>query len=100
MKSLAQERFNYVINKFKEKKKVLIKIGLPVKEEFGNFEHIWFELLEVKGEKFKALLTQEPYNVENMHEGDTGWYTVNDVTDWMIFEKNITINPNNVYILE
>ena len=100
MKLLAQERFNYVINEFKKKKQILIKVGLPVKEEYGSFEHIWFELLEVKDDKFKAKLTQEPYNVENMHEGDIGWYTIKDVTDWMIFEKDITITPNNTYIID
>ena len=99
MKLLAQERFNYVKEEFKKKNKVLIKIGIPVKEEFGNFEHIWFELLEVKDDKFKAKLTQEPYNIENMHEGDIGWYTVSNITDWMIFENTTTITPNNVYIL-
>ena len=100
MKELARERFNYVIEESKNKdSQILIKIGLKVAKEFGNFEHIWFELLEVKDNKFKAKLTQEPYNVENIHEGHIDWYTVNDVTDWMIFKKDKTITPKNVYIL-
>lgn len=100
MKSLAMERFSYVKEAFKNKENsVLIKIGLPLKEE-GKFEHIWFELLEIKGKKFQAKLTQEPYDVPSMHTGDIAWYTLDDVTDWMIYTKDVAINPSNAYLLE
>ena len=100
MKKCARERFKYVIEQSKNKdNKILIKIGLPVPKEYGNYEHIWFELLEVKDNKFKARLTQEPYNVKDIHEGYEDWYTVKDITDWMIFTKEMTITPKNVYIL-
>ena len=100
MKELARERFNYVIEQSQNKdNKIIIKIGLPVPKEYGSLEHIWFELLEVKDNKFKAKLTQEPYNVENIHEGDIGWYTKDDVTDWIIYTKEYKITPKNVYIL-
>lgn len=100
MKSLAIERFNYVKESFENKdNSIIIKIGLPL-EEKGKYEHIWFELLEIKGDKFKAKLTQEPYNVPNMHTGDEGWYTKNDITDWIIYTKEYSVNPDNAYLLE
>lgn len=100
MKCLAMERFNYVKKGFKNKEnQIIIKIGLPL-EEKGSFEHIWFELLEIKGNKFKAKLTQEPYNISNMHTGDEGWYTKDDVTDWIIYTKDYSINPDNAYLLD
>lgn len=100
MKALAMERFNYVKEAFKDKDNtVLIKVGLPLKEK-GKFEHIWFELLEVKGKKFKGKLTQEPYDVPDMHTGDEEWYTVDDVTDWIVYTKDFTVNPDNAYLLE
>ena len=99
MKALAMERFDFVKKESNKKEnKVIIKIGLPVEED-NNFEHIWFELIEFEGDKFKAKLLQEPYNVKNMNKGDEGWYTVNDVTDWMIYTPNLTVNPGNVYLL-
>lgn len=99
MKLLAMERFNFVKEQFKEKdNKILIKIGIPV-DKNNNFEHIWFELIEFKGEKFKARLIQEPYDIKDMHEGNEKIYTVNDVTDWVIYTKKFAINPENVYIL-
>lgn len=100
MKNLARERFSYVQENFKKDEiPVLIKIGLPLKEK-GKFEHIWFELLEIKDKKFKAKLTQEPYDVSNMHTGDEAWFTLDDVTDWIIYTKSFAVNPDNAYLLE
>lgn len=100
MKQLAIERFSYVKEAFKNKENViLLKIGLPLKTK-GKFEHIWFELLEIKGNKLQAKLTQEPYDVPDMHTGDIAWYTIEDITDWIIYTKEIAISPNNAYLLE
>ena len=100
MRKLAHERFSFVKEALKNKdNQVLLKIGLPLQEE-NKFEHIWFELLEIKGKKFKAKLTQEPYDIPNMHTGDEAWYTLDDVTDWIIYTKTAAINPSNVYLLE
>ena len=54
----------------------------------------------MKGDEFKARLTQEPYDVDNIHEGDEAWFTVKDVTNWTIYTKNVAIDPNLVYLLE
>lgn len=100
MSELAKERFNYVKESFKNKdNEILIKIGLPLKEK-GKYEHIWFELLEIKENKFKARLTQEPYDIEDIHTGYEDWYEIDDITDWIIYTKEMPVNPNNVYLLE
>ncbi len=100
MKKLAIERFGYVKKAYSDKNNaIIIKIGLPL-EEKGKFEHIWFELLEFKGDKFKARLTQEPYYFDNIHKGYEEWYTVDDITDWIIYTPKFSINPDNVFLLE
>lgn len=99
MKELAIERFHFVKEAAnKEENKIIIKIGLPVDDK-SNYEHIWFELIEFREDRFKAKLLQEPYNVKDMHEGDERWYQIQDVTDWVIYTPNYTINPGNVYLL-
>lgn len=99
MKNVAIERFDYVKKAYKDKKNtILLKIGLPL-EEKGKYEHIWFELLEIKKDKFKAKLTQEPYYFENMHEGDEEWYTLSDLTDWIIYTETYSIAPDTAYLL-
>ncbi len=100
MKTLAMERFHFVKEEAtKSENKIIIKIGLPEDGSKENFEHIWFELVEFDGDKFRAKLIQEPYRVSNMHEGDEGWYTVNDVTDWVIYTPNFSVMPNTAYLL-
>lgn len=103
MKFLAMERFDFVKEQAENKdNKIIIKIGLPVEgddEEDDNFEHIWFELLSFEEDRFKAKLLQEPYGVENMHEGDEGWYTVEDVTDWIIYTPEFAVSPDTAYLL-
>ncbi len=100
MRELAKERFSYVLRSFNNSENsILIKIGLPLKED-GKFEHIWFELLDIKGDKFKAKLTQEPYDIPDIHTGYEAWYSIEDITDWIIYTKAAAINPSNAYILE
>lgn len=100
MKELAMERFNIVIEEANKKENnIIIKIGLSIDEE-DDYEHIWFELVEFEGDKFKAKLLQEPYNVKNLHTGDERWFTINDVTDWIIYTNDFTITPGNIYILD
>lgn len=100
MKELAIERFSYIKEAFKNKENhIIIKIGLPVDDD-NNYEHIWFELIELDGEQFKAKLLQEPYDVKDIHEGDERTFTVNDITNWLIYTPSFTINPETVYLLE
>lgn len=100
MKELAIERFDYVKKAFQNKNnKVLLKIGLPL-EEKGKFEHIWFELLEIKENKMKVKLTQEPFEAKNIKVGEEAWYKIADLTDWIIYTDKFSISPDNAYLLE
>ncbi|WBB38538.1 DUF4026 domain-containing protein [Parvimonas micra] len=110
MSSLARERFSYVERMLKEKQNckdigIIIKLGLETIDEEGNLdsknrEHIWFEALSMEGDSFKARLTQEPYNIPNLHEGDEGIYSIDYVSDWMIHTENGVISPETVYLLD
>ena len=106
MKFMARDRYELLRNAILENPsyKALIKVGLPTdgedgKPDYENLEHIWFELLEFTDEGFKAVLTQAPYRVAAMKEGDEGEYTVNDVTDWIIYTDEMSIDPNTAYLL-
>lgn len=111
MSSLARERFSYVERMLKEKQDgkedivVIVKLGLETIDEDGNLdsknrEHIWFEALSMEGDSFKARLTQEPYNIPNLHEGDEGIYSIDYVSDWRIHTENGVITPETVYLLD
>lgn len=110
MSSLARERFSYVERMLREKQNgkdigIIIKLGLETIDEDGNLdsenrEHIWFEALSMEGDSFKARLTQEPYNIPNLHEGDEGTYSIDYVSDWRIHTENGVITPETVYLLD
>lgn len=106
MKFMARDRFDILKKSIQDNPgyKALIKVGLPTDGEDGNpdyenLEHIWFELLEFTEDGFRAVLTQEPYRVSAMKAGDEGEYTINDVTDWIIYTDQMSIDPNIAYLL-
>lgn len=106
MKDLALERFSYVRKVMKEQERescILVKMGL--KTDYSNQEnkkeYIWFELLGLDGETMHLKLTQEPYYISNLHEGDEGEYLLEDLTDWLIFNTpRGTVSPGTAYLLD
>lgn len=105
MRRLARERIDYMVKMSEdEEAEIIVKIGIKIDEEYEDTnvenEHIWFELIEVKGDKLVCELTQEPYYINNLHEGDVGEYSFDEITDWIIFTKDERITPDDVYLLE
>lgn len=105
MKALALERVSYIKQMAGEPETtILVKLGLTVDDENkadGNEkEHIWFELQEISDLTLKAELTQEPYYISDLHEGHIGEYSIDMITDWVIFRKEQKISPDDVYILD
>ena len=104
MRAQAVERISYLFDAFSDKDNhLLVKLGLTVDEEHRTMEndkeHIWFEILEVSGNRFRAKLTQEPYYIKDMHKGFVGEYGPEDVTDWLIYTPNGRLSPDDVYRL-
>lgn len=104
MRAQAVERISYLFDAFENKDNhLLVKLGLQVDEEHktqdNDREHIWFEVLEVSGNRFRAKLTQEPYYIKDLHEGFVGEYGPEDVTDWLIYTPGGRISPDDVYRL-
>lgn len=102
MRKLAIERipFLHKLWDMTEEKQVLIKVGLKVDREYDssdNKEHIWFEVNDLGKDKFSGTLMQEPYYVSNMTKGDEAEFSYEELTDWLAYTKNGSINPDNVY---
>lgn len=100
MSNVAKERIQAVYNGFKNKdNEIILKIGLPIGNKENDYEHIWFELIDIENDKFKCKLNQEPYELKDIKVGDIKEFTIDDITDWIIYTKERTISPNNAYIL-
>ncbi len=107
MSSLAIERIPYMVKAAENKENtIIVKVGLITdkqyweEEDTPQKEHIWFELKEIKEDGFVGELTQEPYYVSGIKEGDVGFYSFSSITDWMIFTKERRITPDDAYLLE
>jgi len=80
-------------------------MGLLVDNEYQNKEnnkkeHIWFEILEINGEKMKGILTQEPYYMKGLTVNAEMKLNLKDLTDWILYTPDGQITPDSVYLLE
>ncbi len=108
MSRLAFERIPYMVRAFfdgQEDKVILVKLGLTTDRDHWEGdtpvkEHIWFEVKDILEEGMVAELTQEPYYVSGLKEGDRGTYSFDMVTDWIIMTKEAHITPDDVYRLK
>lgn len=101
MSDLARERFGLVRYMATKGTPVLIKVGLETdsSQQKDNREHIWVELLEINGDHIKGKLTQEPYDIAALHEGDEIDFTPGEVTDWRIYLQDYPVEPDTAYLL-
>ena len=102
MSDLARERFSYVERMLKKKQESNEDITIDEEGNLDstNLEHIWFEAISMEVDSFKAVLTQEPYHIPDLHEGDEGTYSINYVSDWVIYTEESVITPETVYLLD
>lgn len=96
---VAQEQFKYVKNAIKnENNSILIKVGIVTDPQTNNREHLWFELVEIIDDNhFKGKLVNKPFDDIDMVEGEIYTFEVNQITDWIIYMDDKTINPDTVY---
>ena len=97
---IAKERFHYLKDLSKdENNEILVKIALPIPNSTQH-EHIYFRLISFENEKFKAVLLQSPYADINMKPGDEAYFTIDDVSDWLVYTEKGTLYPTHVYLLK
>ena len=106
MSSLAIERLPYLLDAYKSgMQNIIVKVGLLTDKEYWDSEdkpereHIWFELKDVNEDSIVAELTQEPYYVSGIKEGDIRTIPFSDITDWIIFTDDHRITPDDAYLL-
>jgi uncharacterized protein YegJ (DUF2314 family) len=104
MSLFAKENFYYFENIFENQKNsngwsFLVKIGCRYEEDSEDkFEHMWFEIEEVSENTVKGRLINTPYFIDDMKNGEVYELDREDMSDWIIYTPNMTINANNVYM--
>lgn len=58
-------------------------------------EHMWFLVHELGDDSIDCTLTNKPYGVSRLREGDRGRHPVDILSDWVIFTPMGMINPRS-----
>ena len=104
MSLFAKENFYYFENIFNNQKNsdgwsFLVKIGCRYEEDSEErFEHMWFDIEEITEKTVKGKLINTPYFIDDMNNGEIYELSRDDMSDWIIYTPNMTINANNVYM--
>ena len=104
MSMFAKENFYYFGNIFENQKNsngwsFLVKIGCRYEEDSEErFEHMWFDIEEITENTVKGKLINTPYFISDMKNGEVYELKRDDMSDWIIYTPNMTINANNVYM--
>lgn len=124
MSALAKERFSSFENVFKREYKVekksflknlfgakkqeepnwsfLVKLGLTVDDPNSGSEkeHLWYEVLSINNGQIEGKLLNQPYWISGLNEGDIKTYSVDLLTDWVIYAPDNTYTTDSIYQLE
>jgi hypothetical protein len=76
---------------------VLVKLGYQVDGgEPDDREYLWFGVHALGDDWIDATLTNDPYNVSRLRNGDRGRHSVHLLSDWAIFTPAGAINPRQM----
>ena len=76
---------------------VLVKMGYGVDGGGSDdLEHLWFEVHEMEDGRLEATLTNEPFGIARMKQGQRGWHEVGLMTDWTILTPIGQITPRSM----
>lgn len=77
----------------------IVKAGFAVPrnvaEHEDDREHLWFETLEIRNDRVRGLLLNDPLHVR-LRRGDETWIDRNVISDWQIFTPRGQFGPNHV----
>jgi len=80
----------------------LVKLGLMVDdpESGSEREHLWFDVLSVDNGQITGKLLNQPYWISGLKEGDINTYSLDVLTDWIIYSPDSTYTSDSIYMLE
>lgn len=111
MEIMAQNQWKYVVQALQlngfdhHQYDIVAKVGLPIVNEKDNSseidkEHIWFEVIEADGDGFTGRLTQAPFYIPDIKEGDVKKLSLDMISDWAIYTPKARFDPDNAYLLD
>jgi uncharacterized protein YegJ (DUF2314 family) len=84
----AKQTFIHFEKNWKTLKNNGYSIKVAMKTKDNGVEHIWFNPIEINGDKIKAKCANEPGNIDGLKLGDIRTISKTDISDWMIVVGN------------
>ena len=73
-----------------------LKIGYPTASDPTGREHLWFEVHGFDGDRVDATLMNQPFDVPSLQQGQRGWHSVADASDWIVMSPAGPMTPRNL----
>ena len=79
----------------------LVKLGYPIDgtDDASQREHLWFEVHGFAGDSVDATLTNQPFNVARLQQGDRGTHPLELLSDWAIMTPAGRVDPRSTLVL-
>ncbi len=61
---------------------------------------MWFDIIEENNKIYKGILTNAPYFIKNIKEGDILEISREKMTDWIIYYNEEKITPDTIFLLK
>jgi hypothetical protein len=102
-RQLAMERFGIFGQLFAIRRhegwRFHAKLGFAREGDPRVREHLWFEVRELKPGQIRGICLNEPVAGLAIHEGDEGWFQLEQLTDWLVVAPEGNFDPEAAPIL-
>jgi hypothetical protein len=75
------------------------KLGFDREGDPRVREHLWFEVRELKPGHLRGVCLNEPVGGLPIHEGDEGWFKLDQLTDWIVVAPEGNYDPEAAAVL-
>jgi hypothetical protein len=75
------------------------KLGFVREGDPRVCEHLWFEVRDLKPGELRGVCLNEPVDGLTIHEGDEGWFKLDQLTDWLVVSPQGNFDPEAAPIL-
>src|SRR5690606_21384034 len=98
-KRIFKEKYNFTENDEENAWTFLVKLGIEVDEGEGR-EHLWFEVTHIDElDNITGILLNQPYWIESLKQNDVKTYSLDFLTDWVIYGSETNYTPDTIYEL-
>jgi len=96
-KKIFLEKYDAINNQEDNSWSFLVKLGIQV-DQSQEKEHLWFEVTDIdESDNITGVLLNQPYWIESLNLKDIKTYSLDFLTDWIIYGNESNYSPDTIY---